>query len=103
MKTHNPLNGPRSSLRDRSDERYCTPCGRQRGKATARLARAGKPTIYARFPNKEALYAAVVMRNVASVAGRFEDHIPAGTTIEERLTDLGATFLDRVLVADTSV
>jgi AcrR family transcriptional regulator len=67
----------------------------------ASLARAGKPTIYARFPNKEALYAAVVMRNVASVAGRFADHIPAGTTIEERLTGLGATFLDRALVADT--
>lgn len=67
----------------------------------ASLARAGKPTIYARFPNKEALYAAVVMRHVASVAGRFADHIPAGTTIEERLTDLGATFLDRALVADT--
>ena len=67
----------------------------------ASLACAGKPTIYARFPNKEALYAAVVMRNVASVAGRFADHIPAGTTIEERLTDIGATFLDRALVADT--
>jgi AcrR family transcriptional regulator len=67
----------------------------------ASLACAGKPTIYARFPNKEALYSAVVMRNVASVAGRFADHIPAGTTIEERLTDVGTTFLDRALVADT--
>jgi AcrR family transcriptional regulator len=67
----------------------------------ANLACAGKPTIYARFPNKEALYSAVVMRNVASVVGRFADHIPAGTTIEERLTDTGATFLDRALVADT--
>jgi AcrR family transcriptional regulator len=67
----------------------------------ASIARAGKPTIYARFPNKEALYAAVVMRNVASVAGSFADHVPAGATIEERLTDLSATFLDRALVADT--
>jgi AcrR family transcriptional regulator len=67
----------------------------------AKLACAGKPTIYARFPNKEALYSAVVMRNVASVAGRFVDHIPAGTTIEERLADVGATFLDRALAADT--
>jgi AcrR family transcriptional regulator len=67
----------------------------------ANLARAGKPTIYARFPNKEALYAAVVMRNVAAVAGRVEHHVPAGTTIEERLTDVGATFLDRALVRNT--
>jgi hypothetical protein len=29
------------------------------------------------------------------------DHIPAGTTIEERLADVGATFLDRALAADT--
>src|SRR6478752_5249355 len=67
----------------------------------ARFARAGKPTIYARFPNKEALYAAVVMRNVAAVSGTLEHHIPAGTTIDERLVDVGATFLDRALVADT--
>jgi AcrR family transcriptional regulator len=67
----------------------------------AGLARAGKPTIYARFPNKEALYTAVVMRNVASIAGTLEGHIPVGTTIQERLSDLGATFLERALVADT--
>src|SRR5215470_13905823 len=67
----------------------------------AKLACAGKPTIYARFPSKEALYSAVVMRNVASVAGRFADHVPTGTKLEERLTDIGATFLDRALVADT--
>jgi AcrR family transcriptional regulator len=67
----------------------------------ASFARAGKPTIYARFPNKEALFAAVVMRNVATVAAKFEHHIPAGTTIEQCLTDVGATFLDRALVADT--
>jgi AcrR family transcriptional regulator len=28
----------------------------------AALARAGKPTIYAQFPNKEALFAAVVLQ-----------------------------------------
>jgi AcrR family transcriptional regulator len=67
----------------------------------ASLARAGKPTIYARFPNKEALFAAVVMRNVATVIGRFEGHIPAGRTIEERLTDLGSTLLHWALTGDT--
>jgi AcrR family transcriptional regulator len=67
----------------------------------ASLARAGKPTIYARFPNKDALYRAVVLRNVAAVAGSVEDHIPAGTTIEERLTDLGARLLDGALSRGT--
>jgi AcrR family transcriptional regulator len=67
----------------------------------ARFARAGKPTIYARFANKEALFAAVVMRNVTAVAGTLEHHIAAGITIEERLTDIGATFLERALVRNT--
>src|SRR6516225_11459087 len=50
----------------------------------AMMARAGKPTIYARFPSKVALFTAVVMRNVAAVTGRFEGHVPAGRTNEER-------------------
>src|SRR6516165_1996170 len=49
----------------------------------AARARAGKPTIYARFPDKEALFTAVVMRNVSAIVGAFEGHIPAGKTIEE--------------------
>src|ERR1700745_1503344 len=49
---------------------------------TATLARAGKPTIYARFPSKEALFTAVVMRNVSAVVGRFEGHAPTGRTVE---------------------
>jgi AcrR family transcriptional regulator len=67
----------------------------------AAIARAGKPTIYARFPSKEALFAAVVMRNVSAIVGAFEGHIPAGTTIEERLTQLGATLLKWALAGDT--
>jgi AcrR family transcriptional regulator len=67
----------------------------------ASRARAGKPTIYARFPSKEALFAAVVMRNVSAVVGRFEGHIPPGATIEERLTRLGATLLHWALAGDT--
>jgi AcrR family transcriptional regulator len=67
----------------------------------ANIARAGKPTIYARFPNKVALFSAVVMRNVAAVAGGFEGHSPAGTTIEERLTDLGTNLLHWALAGDT--
>ena len=67
----------------------------------ARLACAGKPTIYARFASKKALFTAVVMRNVAAAAARFEGHIPAGATIDERLAGLGVTVLHWVLGGDT--
>jgi AcrR family transcriptional regulator len=67
----------------------------------ANMARAGKPTIYARFPNKVALFTAVVRRNVATVTGRFADHAPAGRTIEERLTNLGTAILEWALAGDT--
>jgi AcrR family transcriptional regulator len=67
----------------------------------ASMARAGKPTIYARFPNKVALFSAVVMRNVATVTGRFAGHLPAGTTVEERLTNLGTMLLHWALAGDT--
>jgi len=67
----------------------------------ARLASAGKPTIYARFASKQALFTAVVMRNLAAATARFEDHIPAGETIDERLAGLGVTVLHWVLAGDT--
>ncbi len=67
----------------------------------ARLARAGKTSIYARFPTKEALFAAVGARNAAHNAGRFETFTPKGETTEERLADLGVNILERLLVADT--
>jgi AcrR family transcriptional regulator len=67
----------------------------------AATARAGKPTIYARYPDKEALFAAVVMRNVATSIERLERIVPAGTTIEERLVNASAALLQWVLVSDT--
>jgi AcrR family transcriptional regulator len=67
----------------------------------AALARAGKPSIYARFPGKEALYTAVVMRNVAANIARFESHVPTGTTLEERLASAGAAILEWVLTGGT--
>jgi AcrR family transcriptional regulator len=67
----------------------------------ARLAHAGKPTIYARFASKQALFTAVVMSNVAAAAARFEGHLPAGATIDERLAGLGASLLHWVLGGDT--
>jgi AcrR family transcriptional regulator len=66
----------------------------------ASVARAGKPTIYARFPGKEALFAAVAMSNVAATAARFEGHVPAGSTLDERLAKLGAALVRWVLAGD---
>src|SRR5215472_11242024 len=54
----------------------------------AELACAGKPTIYARFPGKEALFSAVVMRKVAANVAGFANFAPAGATIEERLASV---------------
>jgi AcrR family transcriptional regulator len=67
----------------------------------AAVARAGKPTIYARFPSKEELFAAVVMRNVAAAVERLESDVPAGAAIDERLTSVGATILHWFLTGDT--
>jgi len=67
----------------------------------ARLARAGKPSIYARFSSKEALFTGVVMRaNAAHVAG-VGSHVPKGATAEARLTDVGTTVLQRILIGDS--
>jgi AcrR family transcriptional regulator len=66
----------------------------------ARLARAGKPTIYARFPSKEALFTAVVMQSVAANIARFEALAPTGATIEERFESVAVTILEWVMVSD---
>ena len=66
----------------------------------AETARSGKPTIYARFPGKEALFTAVVMQSVAANIERIQANTPTGTTIEERLENLGAAILQRILVGD---
>jgi AcrR family transcriptional regulator len=66
----------------------------------ASVARAGKPTIYARFPGKEALFTAVVMRNIAANIARFDHYAPTGKDIEERLTNSAVTILQWVLVSD---
>ncbi len=101
---------PRRELAGKVDERILNAARRafiKRGLAgasideIANMARAGKPTIYARFPNKVALFTAVVMRNVATVTGRFAGHVPMGTTVEQRLTNLGATLLEWALAGDT--
>jgi AcrR family transcriptional regulator len=67
----------------------------------AALARAGKPTIYTRFPGKEALFAAVMMRTVAANIAGFQASVPAGENMEERLASLGAAMLHWVFNSDS--
>src|SRR5260370_25588807 len=66
----------------------------------AEAARSGKPTIYARFANKRALFIAVVMQSVAANVARFEEHSPTGATFEERLESVAVPILQWVLVSD---
>jgi AcrR family transcriptional regulator len=65
----------------------------------ASVARAGKPTIYARFGSKEALFTEVVLRwlrrntDIAAPAG--------GATTEQRLQLIATTILRRALVPES--
>jgi AcrR family transcriptional regulator len=63
----------------------------------AEVARAGKPTIYARFANKRALFIAVVMRDVVSRIEQLTIDVPTGATAEERLARAGVAALDWTL------
>ena len=66
----------------------------------AEAARSGKPTIYARFPNKQALFTAAVTRFMTLKTTPFESYTPAGTTIEERLASIGVTLLREALTSE---
>ena len=66
----------------------------------ARLARAGKPTIYARFPTKEALFTAVGLSNTVRIISRFGTQPITGATLDERLISVGINFLERLLDRD---
>jgi AcrR family transcriptional regulator len=59
----------------------------------AEVARSGKPTIYARFRDKRALFTAVVTRDILSRITEFDAKAPTGATIEERLTSAAITLL----------
>src|SRR5271169_1601033 len=67
----------------------------------ADVARAGKPTIYARFPGKEALFAAVMARHVRDVTGSYETIEPTGATLHERLASIATGILRKILTAET--
>jgi AcrR family transcriptional regulator len=56
-------------------------------------ARAGKPTIYARFGDKRALFTAVIKHDVLARIAKFSSEAPAEGTIEERLTHTAIAIL----------
>jgi AcrR family transcriptional regulator len=66
----------------------------------AEAARAGKPTIYSRFGDKQALFTTVVERDVVSRITRFKGEVPTGATIEERLVSLATTAVHWTLDTD---
>ena len=67
----------------------------------AARAGAGKPTIYARFPGKEALFAAVVMREVEGKVARAESALHAEGDLETRLHEMAEQILERALTNET--
>jgi AcrR family transcriptional regulator len=59
----------------------------------AEVARSGKPTIYARFRDKRALFTEVVTRDILSRITEFKSEVLTGATIEERLTSAAITLV----------
>jgi AcrR family transcriptional regulator len=66
----------------------------------AALARSGKPTIYARFRDKRALFTAVMTRDILTHIEHFKGDVPAGGSIEERLAGAGVALLQWALDSD---
>lgn len=60
------------------------------------MAPASKPTIYAHFPGKEALFAAVVARTISGLTD-FEGFVPEGRTLHDKLMSLGTTIVEQVV------
>jgi AcrR family transcriptional regulator len=67
----------------------------------ASLARAGKPTIYARFPNKEALFTAVVSSTIIASIEHYESNAPIGASVAKRLESVGVSILKWILRSET--
>jgi AcrR family transcriptional regulator len=67
----------------------------------AETARSGKPTIYARFPNKTTLFAAAVTHHIAAKHARVRRHTPTGATAEERLAGIGTAVLRESLTSES--
>jgi AcrR family transcriptional regulator len=66
----------------------------------AREAHASKGTIYTRFATKEALFAAIALRNEANMRDGFKRGPPSGGTVEARLIDVGTGILKHLLTSD---
>jgi AcrR family transcriptional regulator len=62
----------------------------------AEAAPASKPTIYAHFDGKEALFEAVVARVVAGLTN-FEGFEPKGRTAQDKLASLGTEIVERFI------
>ncbi|MEY9459631.1 AcrR family transcriptional regulator [Bradyrhizobium ottawaense] len=60
------------------------------------LAPASKPTIYAHFPGKDALFAAVVARTITGLTD-FEGFEPEGRTLQDKLSSLGTAVVEKVI------
>jgi AcrR family transcriptional regulator len=62
----------------------------------AQTAPASKPTIYAHFPGKEALFEAVVARVIEGLTD-FESFAPKGRSVQDKLASLGAEVVERFI------
>jgi len=62
----------------------------------AQTAPASKPTIYAHFPGKEALFEAVVARVIEGLTD-FEGFAPKGRSVQDRLASLGIEVVQRFI------
>ena len=62
----------------------------------AETAPASKPTIYAHFPGKEALFEAVVARVLDGLTN-FEGFEPKGRTVQDKLASLGVEVVERFI------
>src|SRR6185503_13718316 len=62
----------------------------------ADVAPASKPTIYAHFPGKEALFEAVVARVIDGLTN-FEGFEPKGRVVQDKLASLGVELVERFI------
>lgn len=66
----------------------------------AEAAHAGKTTLYGRFPTKEALFSAVVLRYVDELQARMAI-VPTSGTVKERLVQVGIALADLTLAEES--
>jgi len=66
----------------------------------AKRSSSSKTTFYARFPNKETLFIAVIERRLNAVFGEFSTALPKEATMEEALREYGTRFLQFAVSKD---